>query len=390
MLIRTIKIWVYLLFAVCLLVFPAGAGAVVIDVDSIKPLSDIELLPKEDFAKQTDLVRETPFGDKFLSYQMRLPKGWTSHPSPPTTDQASGGLGDRVLGIVARYFSPPNKHLRSFFTLEAQELTYEIGAKNWFLNYVMSSGLSLEQIGDERYKQVEALYVEVEGDITYIVRIKVILNGPRMVAARYYVPQELYEEEYVRQAQVIDSFQLTNREERGVEELKIYGFLDQSFFDYPVSWTLNAPYVRSIDRMRAMLYYSTVNGKLDGQINIYLTNKKVGTTRAEEVAFYKDKFKIENYVLGDYLGAPYTAYHDDMSFGVTQVYAMTPQVTNMIDYELWVSIMEGEEYYYVISLLSPARHEEFFTWARNVEAYKLVVRGIRREDESVDYYQFIQ
>ena len=134
-----------------------------------------------------------------------------------------------------------------------------------------------------------------------MVRVKVILNGPRMIVARYYLPQELYQEERVQQAQVIDSLKLNNREDGGVEKLEIYGFLDQSYFDYPVSWTFNAPFVRSIDRMRAQLYHSTVIGKLDGQINIYLTNKLVNTSRAKEMAFYREKFKIENYELGKYM-----------------------------------------------------------------------------------------
>ena len=360
-----------------------------INPKSTPPLAKLKFLPQEEFEAQTRLIDEVPFEDNFLSYQLRIPKNWSANTQPPKK-QVGNRLSRRVLGVVARYLSPPKNHLRSFFTLEALDLTYEIGARNWFINYVLNNGLSLEQIGEESKKQIEAIYIEVKGDITYVVRIRTIINGPRMIIVRYYVPQELYKEEHVQQAQVLQSFELTNREEVGVEKLEIYGFLDQSFFDYPISWTLSAPLVRSITRMRAMLYHNTLIDKLDGQINIYLTNKMTNTSRADEVFFYQEKFKIKKYELGKYLETPKLEYHEDISFGITEAYEMNSQVSNMINYELWVSVMEGNEYIYIISLLTPARHEEFYTWARNVEAYRLVVKGMRREDESVDYYRFIQ
>ena len=369
---------------------PNTATAVGLNLKNIKPLSPVQFLPLEEFKKNTRVIKDTPYGDDFLSFRVRMPTDWQGSVELASKKEDAGELSKRILGPLARYQSPPKRHLRSFFTLEALNLTYEIGARNWFINYVLTNGLTLEQVGVENKRQVEAIYVEVRGDITYIVRVKVILNGPRMVVARYFVPQELYEEEYVQQAQVIDSFTLTNREEVGVEKLDIYGFLDQSFFDYPVSWTLSAPHITSIDRMKAMLYHSTVKDKLDGQINVYLTNKMTDTTRAKEIALYRDKFQIENYALGGFIESPNIEYHKDMSFGTTQVYEMTPQVANMFDYELWVSVLEGAEYFYIISLLTPARQEEFYTWARNVEAYKLVVKGMRRNDDNVDYFRFIQ
>ena len=380
----------FLLACLLLIGLPRDGHAIGLNLDKMKPLTPIEYLPEEEFNNLTDFVEETPYDDASLSYKMRLPKEWSTSAELELAKTKGGNLSQRILGIVVRYVSPAKQHLRSFFTVEALELTYEIGARNWFINYVLSNGLTLEQVGAESKRQVEAIYVEVQGDITYIVRAKAIINGSRMIMARYYLPQELYDEERILQAQVIKSFELTNREEGGVEKLEIHGFLDQSFFDYPVSWTMNAPFVKSIDRMKAMLYHNTVIGKLDGQINIYLSNKMIGTSRSQEVAFYKEKFKIDNYELGAFLEAPDLEYHNDMAFGVTQVYEMNPSVANMMDYELWVTVSEGLEYIYVISLLTPARTEEFYTWARNVEAFKLIVKGMRRTDENVDYFQFIK
>lgn len=364
--------------------------AIGIDLDKMKPLSKVEYMPEAEFEAKTRLVEATPFNDMFLSYQIRLPKEWGDNTHTPSAEQSQEGISQRVLGPIARFTSPPKDHLRSFLTIETLELTYEIGARNWFINYIVSNGLALEQVGVESRKQVEAIYVEVQGDTTYVVRVKVMLNGARMVVVRYYVPQELYGEERIQQAQVVRSFELTNREEVGVEKLEIYGFLDQSYFDYPVSWILSPSTIRSIDRMKSMLFHSTVKGRLDGQINIYLTNKLMNTTRSKEIAFYKEKFQIENYKLGAYVETPKMEYHSDMSFGVTEVYKMDSKVAHMFGYEFWISVLEGEEYIYIITLLTPARDEEFSMWARNIEAYKLILKGMRRNDNNVDYYRFIQ
>jgi len=377
-------------FFIFLLFLPFQASANIgIDLDKIKPLTEIEYLPEEEFNGKTRLEEVVPYDDEFLGFKVRLPNEWSENLAELSEQtKTEGRPTQNILGTVARYFSPPNQHLRSFFELEVAELTYEIEARNWFINYVIGKGYTLEQVGAEGDRSVEAIYVEVKGDITYIVRVKAIINGPRMVMAHYYLPMELYEEERTQQAQVIKSFELTNRHEVGVEELDIYGFLDQSFFEYPVSWKLSAPYVKSIDRMRAMLYHSTRIGKLDGQINIYLANRMTETTRAKEINIYKEKLEIENYELGGFLEQPQLRFHPEMHFGITQVYAMEPQRQDMIDYELWVSMTEGEEYIYVMSLLTPARTEEFYTWARNVEAYKILVRGMRRYDDDVNYYDF--
>lgn len=367
------------------------AQAVMFDLDKVKPLSEVEYLPESDFDAATDVIDSVPYEDEFLSFQMRLPKGWTETSSAVKSIKSiQEGLSENVLGVVKHYISPPKDQLRSFFTVEAVELTYIIDARNWFIQYVLKSGLSLEQVGIETDKQVEALYVEVNDGVTYVVRVKSIINGPRVVMARYYVPMALYEAERVQQAQVIKSFHLTNREEVNIEELKTYGFLGQSFFDYPVSWALSAPRVKSINRMRAMIYHGNPNNQLAGQINIYLSNKDMGTSRSDELKFYQDKFQVENYKLNALIEKPEMKYHSDMKFGTTEVYQMKSLVSNLIDYELWVSILESDDYYYVVTLLSPARNDDFYTWARNMAAYKMVVQGVRRNDDSVDYYQFVQ
>ena len=168
------------------------------------------------------------------------------------------------------------------------------------------------------------------------------------------------------QAQALASFKLKNRDRQRVEDWETYPFLDQSYFDYPVSWTLSAPMIKSIERMRALLYTGVNSGKPDGQINIYLTSKLLGTSLAEEVQRYKSRIDIPRYHLEGLIETLDIPYADDMIFGTTEVYKMTPTPITMVHYELVVSVMEGEDYYYIVALLTPARHEEFYIWSRNM------------------------
>ncbi|MEM6811018.1 MAG: hypothetical protein AAF549_00970 [Pseudomonadota bacterium] len=360
-----------------------------IDLEKLKPLTQIDYMPRSDFEDQTKVVEDIPYDDRFLSFQVRLPADFKMSEGDIKLD-IDRQLGKRVLGVVTKYISAPRNYIRSLFTIEALELTYEISARNWFINYVVSNGLTLEQVGDGDDNGVEAIYIEIKGDQTYIVRVRAIKNGPRMIIARYYLPQEFYDEQRVMQAQVIRSFKLNNKEDVGIEELEVYGFLDQSYFKYPQSWNIKVPYIRSINRMQAVIYNDLRQNRLDGQIAIYLTNKSVETTREAEIEYYRDLSQVEDYVLGNFIEEIELKYHPDINYGITEVYAYNSQQSNLLEYELWFTFLEGKDYFYVLTLLTPSREDDFYIWSRNSEAFKIVAQEIRRSGEGLDYYEFIQ
>jgi hypothetical protein len=378
-------------FSFLLLSVPSQANEIAIDLSKIKPLSDIEKMPVEAFEAKTTLIDDMPYDDEFLSYQVRLPKGWqeTTANLNVVNMAGDGAVARSVLGIVSRFVSPPKNYRRSRFSVEAVELIHEIDARNWFIHYILKSGLSLEQVGLENEGEVEALYVEVEGDSTYVVRVKAIINGPRMVLARYYTPVEFYNDDKILQAQVIDSFELTNKQDINIETLKVHGFLDQTYLSFPISWNLNAPRIRSIERMEAQLFHRKESGKMAGQINLFLSNKTLDTTRSQELNHYKDQFKIDGYKTKSLIEKIKTQYHPDTYFGVTEVYSMKPDNKNLVDYELWLSVLENENYFYIMSLFTPSRSDDFYTWARNAETYKLILGNLRLTDDTVDNFQFL-
>lgn len=362
-----------------------------INVTAIPALTEVEFIPQAEFEAATQLIDETPFGDEALSFQVRLPKDWRAEVAPPGAVKAGDSLSNKVLGELARYVSPSRLDLRSYFTLEALEQSYEISARNWLINYLFNNGQTLNALTEKSEQEVEAIYVDVQGDTTYAVRIKAFVNGPRILLARYYVPQQDYQDERVMQAQSIASLTLPHMDASGIEEKKSYGFLDQSYFDYPVSWTLSAPLIKSIERMRAMLYTGEIEGKPEGQINVYLTSRLLGTELSSEVKRYRDKLiDIPGYALGERIDSYDVPYSKDISFGVTEAYKLVPTPITMMPYELVVAVMQGDDYYYMVTLLTPARDAEFYTWSRNMRAFRVVVETMRRYNtDNDDYYSVL-
>ena len=383
---RTIIVSLMALFFIMM----GGLNAQAIKLEDLKPLTEVEPIPLKEFENLTKTVKEMPYDDNFLEYQIDLPKDFKPSTSKLNVYQSAENVSQRVLGVVSRHAGPPIGYVRSSFVLEALELTYEISARNWFINYIISNGLSLEQVGQGTDNSIEAIYIEVEDDVTYIVRIKAVKNGPRMVMARYYLPQELYKQDRVLQAQVIDSFELMNTETTTVENRKLYGFLDQSYIKYLASWELDAPYIRSIDRMHARVFRNVKGDRLDGQIDVYLSKKDGKKTRSEEIKTYREKLIFKGYDLNGFIEKANFKYHRDMRFGITEVYSLKSQNQQFLDYEVWFTFLENKDYYYFVVMYTPERKVSFAPWARNIEAYKVLLKNLSRNTEEKNFMKITQ
>jgi len=383
------KLRLSLIIAALLLLLPVPSIAAGVDLKAIKPLTPIPFAPEAEFEAQTRRVEGIPFGDPALSYELRIPKDWTVEVEPPDQPSESGQISNHILGFVARYVSPPRLSRRSTITVETQNMTYEISARNWFVNQILQKGFTLNALTEMSSREVEAIYIEIVDDTAYAVRVRVIFNGPRAILVRYSVPQEDFQKERTIQAQILASFRPMKPESRGIENRNTHNFLDQSFFDYPASWTLNAPQVLSIERLKALLFTPVEGQKPNGQINLHITSKLLGTTLAEEVQLFKSKMDIPRFKLGKIIETIPLSFDKTISFGAVEVYEMLPQPVTMMHYELAIAVMEGEDYYYIVSLLTPAREEEFYLWSRNMEAFRIIAQSVRRYDWNDPYYQQI-
>jgi hypothetical protein len=369
---------------------PAMA-AIGINITDIPKLKEYQLKSQEEFEKTTKVIKqENPYGDSKISYEFRVPKKWSLNvQQAPIGGEGGSPLSKSVLTIIAKYISEPKNLQRSTITIEAQELAYEISAKNWFINFIINNGFSLSGMTEKSSREIEAMYVALENDVTYVVRTRVILNGSRLVVVRYYLPQENYEEEKVLQAQVMASFRLLQPTAERIETQETYGFLDQSYFNYPKSWTLKEKSILSIERMSALLTQEMTDRKrqiLEGHIKIKLISRLLKTTLAEEIENFRKELKIPHYSVGQLIENVDYTYDPSIKVGKAQLYRLEPDdKVNMQAYEFLVAVMQGDDYYYITSLITPSREQDFYTWAKNMEAVRIVNESMRRSNLVMKY-----
>ncbi len=376
------------LFFAALYAVPQAVFAQKITEQFEKPMPEFDLLPQAEFDKQTKEFDRDFQKDEALSYKLRVPENWS--------ESSKGGLGDvavsnKILGELGKFYGPPTLTSRSKLVIEAVGLDYNMTAHQWFVQYLLANGYNLQGLKTHDGNNAEALYVLIEDGVSYAVRSVARVNGKRVVVAQHFVPIERWHDEKVIQAQILRSFVLKNKVQAYVEEMDAYQFLDLAEFKYPRSWALKALPIRSIDRMRVELLstatvkkgYEKAQTRLDGQVDLALVSIFASETLEEEIEWFRDNLAEKNLTLGELIEVRDDfLLGDRFDFVDTQVFKVNAQTAKLIEHELWLTIMSKGEYYYFISLFTPSRDHDYFTWARNTETYKLIISTIQpQEDE---------
>lgn len=398
-----------LTFILCGLPFAGAALAssqpvMGLDLNKIAPLKAVDFAPQEKFESQTRLEKEAaPYDDKYLPYQLRIPKEWTENRRGGVGDvrMDDKSLGEGVLAILGRYIGPAKNLVRSHVVVEAGSLSYEVSLRDWFLNFILKNGFSLAAYGQKTDKELEALYVQVIDDQTYSVRVRLIMNGPRLLMVRYYLPQENIADERVQQAQVISSFRLLSPSDDLIEKRFEYAFMDQSFFNYPSSWVLQAKTIYSIERMTAQIYKRVGDKgseKLLGQIKVNMVSRLLKTGLSDEIKKFRLESMVKGYNFGNLIERVPYKYDPSMMLGQTEAYHLVPDLTaTMKPYEFVLTVLQNQDFYYFISLITPSRDQDFYLWSQNMEAFKIVSETMRRSnlpggrvDPNDPYYDYLK
>ncbi len=359
-------------------------------IDFKAPMPKIELMPQEEFEKKTALHDVKVAGDEALSYTFRLPKDWKKPNEDPSLQTYS--LSNKILNELTRFYGPPVLDTRSYFSVQALNLEFKLAAKDWLLKHLLENGYSIQGLAGYGDDRAEALYVYINNDISYVVRIAAQINGRRIVLAQYYMPTDNWDNEKQMQAQVISTFALTHPVKEAVEEMQIYHFLDISEFRYPVSWEFKSAPLKSADRMSFQLLkvasekvryktkYKTLDGKLQVDIVSYFATESL---EKEKKSFMEGLSKI-GLIIGDPIET-----HDDTKFqtGVkpakTEVFKAMDSDDKLLSYEFWTTVLEAGDYYYFVSLITPSRDADFGVWLRNVQTYKLVIEEFKPLEDSI-------
>lgn len=357
-----------------LMAFPASAQKILQTYD--KPLPEMALIGQMTFEQATTLQQDTPYSDEALAYAVRIPKGWSAQ-GGGATDMF--GLSNRVLTELARYNSPPRGEIpQSFFRLQALTLDYQTTASQWFTLWAQERGLTLEGLKNHPDGRVEALYITLEGDTTYAVRMLAQVNGKNMIVAEYFIPVDVWDDEKAMQASVIHSFRLKSMQNVTIEDMKSHEFLDVAAFSYPSSWRLQVSPVRTADQMSARAISNSSSRTLNGQIDVSLVSANIVESLENEIQRYKSDLETTGLVIGDKIEKK-TGYKLDpaMKFALVEVYKADDSTRRLVGYELWLAVMSSGDYYYFITMLTPSRDDDYSIWARNSEIYKLVLESVK-------------
>lgn len=354
--------------------------------ETIPPLDSKVAMSKEEFYAASDLKDVKFDDDPDVNYRFRLPKGWIELPSPKT-DNVS--LNAELFSDISNYVSPARGDIRSRFRVRSLELKHLVSAENWFLNYTLSLGTNIDGIKVKSDRSLESQYTVLDKGQTYQVRASAQVSGSRIVVAEYLVPAEYAVKERDQQIWTVTSFALTSPNSKPIEDTNTYSFVDIVKFDYPQSWMLYSPPILAIDRMNASILnlhgvskelikdLDIYNAKMDARIDVRVIAKSLNTNEMAEIALLKQEMKEKGIEIGDLINTvPGVRVHRGVLNSKADAYKVNSLNNKLARYEIWVGILETKGRYYLITMLTVGREENFYAWAQNMETYKHVLKTL--------------
>ena len=370
-------------------VLPPPAQAQKLLESYIKPMPDIKLLPPEEFEKTSTLYSEIPYGDRALAFEIRVPTIWQKQRD---VSLSSASVGNKLLGEMIRYYGPAKLDSRSYLSMQAMKLDYTLTAEQWLLQYMISNSYTVQGVKITDNNRAEALYIELDKDVTYVVRMAIHINGKRIIMAKYYLPTQYWDDEKVTQAQTISTFKITNPVEEYVEPMSKYQFLDVAEFLYPETWELKSEPLRSIDRLKVGLIsvaseeevnrkvIKSLNGKMEvGLSSVYVVEDLSAELRRARGELEKSGLFMQSLI----------ELHEDFKINPAfeaapvEVYNLIDRENSMISYELWFVILQSGDYYYLCYLVTPSRDQDFFVWSRNTQTFRVVMSTLAPQEGSL-------
>lgn len=337
-------------------------------------------LSEADFLKGTTVVTQEPLGDKYLAFEVRLPLKWTKSQDMErgiVAKDNKSSQGSRILGEISKFYGPTRPDAGDFFMVEAMTLDYEMSVRNWFLNYIYSRGYSLQGLEVIDDSTVEAVYVTLKGDNAFLYRVRAIANGPRVVVVSYAVPEQYADKERGMQERVLSSFRFISPEDVVKDHVRTHQFLDILKFNYPSTWRVIAPNVYSMEGMDAKVLNSVDSKTVSGEIDVRVISTELDTSLAEEVKYLKEDIQERGLSIDDMIevGSDFK-FGDYVLYNRVEIYVAKDKNRKIVDHEFWLAVVVEDSYYYIVTLLTPSRMSDFYTWAKNNEAFKLVVQSL--------------
>lgn len=329
----------------------------------------------DDFMERTQEFTDKPFNDPSLEFKVRLPKTWEK---PEILNQGSStSLTRKLLGTISRFSGPAIGDIRPEFVMEALELEHEITAENWAKNFALINGFTLRELTPISEYEASGSYIYIENGVSLYIRFTAKIIGNLVILARFSVPNFAAEQldGYMRLS--IESLTMTKSLGGSIENFKPFSLRDVMTFRFPISWAMRNPHYDEDERITIELENKRPNSeKLNGLITIVAVKKQAGVTIESEVArIREDIVKTNDVTFEDLLLSRVPPSYLRFTYALQEVYKIPSSKTH-ISQEIWFTAYEDENWYVFLYLLTPAKEETFYDWARNTRALELILRSI--------------
>jgi hypothetical protein len=346
--------------------------------DDVLPLKREVLASREDyFARSDEFQTEDMEGDKFLAYRVRLPKGWLRVTQSDIKEQQ---LNNRLMGVIDYFVSPPEMDMRSSFRIKAQRMAHMMSARDWVLQYAFANRYTLQGMSTYGDDRAETMYVVNEADISYNVRVAVVVNGPRVVISEYFVPMQLFEKSRDDQTWAVTTFTLKYKDAAPSENTKSLMFFDLATMDYPASWELQRTNIQSIDLMNASIVnvqkeVKNIKTLLQGRIDVLLMATGEDFTMDRVMEKLNDIVKVDKLLINEKVGRfEITKNNSGLEPIKSDVYRINNVENSYQDYQYWVAVYKGKNYYFIVALLNPPRSYNPYIWSRNLGGFEYIMK----------------
>ncbi len=314
-------------------------------------------------------IEDKPYGNAGLAYSMLVPKNWNYDQLKAETAQLNT-VQLKPLVIFEKE--------KAFIQLHAVKLVREIRASHWLRHYAAVTERKIVELKElsERFAD-SLLEFEIKGH-TFSGRAAALIDGDRVFLLLCFAEQSAYPHLAEVFGLAVSSFKLKNPSSRpSIEPRAKYDLAGIVKFAYPASWTTRAPEQAPVGKQAVDLYHFDDDQVFQGLIRVKTVSRQAIAKTDELIEHTIEEFSESNLVLHDMLHTgPIPSENDHFSNGRVFIFNAHVQDNEENRQELWITIFEDANHYFVLSLLTPSRRDTFYVWAFNKRAYDIILGNI--------------
>jgi hypothetical protein len=338
----------------------------VIAMDEFK-LETGDRYSKEKINNEFIRIDETPYIKAPFLYRLLIPKDWQVVQLEKQPDRLPSDSPIPVAHLATKSDDGTQMVLMGI------SLTREISAGDWLRIYLRDKKYSLLTLKALSPVNADSMVgMSIAGN-EFIGRIAVRIHGNILLVLVGVSPRGIYQK-YGEQFEVSAHYfeVVGSRPKETIEKREIYDIKKIIRFQYPESWHPVVFAHPPKGKQAVDFLWFDVKKEPQGMIRVKTVVKGVPNKKDAQLKDALDEVTKEGNEMKTVISSYTLSIRSDrFQSGIQKVYAgKNPEGT---PYESWITVFEGEKYYYIVTLLTRERKVDFPIWAINLRAYQIVM-----------------